>query len=132
MKDFNKYFERLHRSTQYALVAKYSGTPISGDIYDEAIKNNPECFPEEVEHMKKWAGVPQEVKDKYFKETREVDDAFYNGAPHSQMGLVWYSQHPEECKERDAYLNANRESYRANLRRVHDKYLKEYGIKFIE
>ena len=41
MKDFDKWFESLHSSTNLAYVASVCGTPIGHDTYEEAIKNNP-------------------------------------------------------------------------------------------
>ncbi len=129
-KDFNKWFNKLHPSTQQVFVCGYNGIPCGSDVYEEAIKNNPEEFPEEVEHKKKWDSVPSETKDLYFKKLSELEISHYAKAPHAGSGLVFFSTHPKEHKEYSDFLEKNRPMLQKKKKQLHDKYLAEYGIKF--
>lgn len=55
-------------SVLFVLAAQYTNTPISIDIYNRALNEGPEYFPEEIEYRNKWESIPTEVKDAYYSE----------------------------------------------------------------
>ena len=120
---------KLHSSTEFVLISLMTHGFVGSDILEEALKHNPEVFPDIVERRKIWDAIPQDEKDAYFKKQRELDFGYYDSAPHSGMGIVWYARHPKEDKERDKWLTAYREEYEKKCSLLHEKYFGKYGLK---
>lgn len=116
--------------------------PIGYEIWNKAITEYPEHFPEEVEHRRKWALIPQEVHDAYHKESPqwklEKDEeilAKIGSPPYPELegnGIIWYVTnchlYPEELaandKWRDEYYKLSSEKEKV----VYEKHYGKYGL----
>lgn len=123
------WFNRLHSSTQLVIVLQMVNGFVGSDTLEEALKHNPEVFPDIIERRKIWDTIPQKEKDAYFEELHKLNNGYYDSAPHSGMGIVWYVRHPKEDKERDKWLSAHREKYEKKCSELREKYFGKYGLK---
>ena len=74
MKDLTtkEFFEAPSR-VQYIFTAGMVKQYIGSSLYNKAIEEHPEYFPDEIEHRKKWASIPQKTHDDYWKEYWALD-----------------------------------------------------------
>jgi len=115
---------------QYIWVMGASNTPIGSSIYNKAIKEYPQYFPEEVEHERKWSLIPKEVHEAYFKECHELDKVIYKDVPHQGKGIMFFVNNPKADKEHHtAWTEADKES-ESLRKKLHDKYYLKYGIEY--
>lgn len=121
--------KKLHRSTKSVFISLMIHGFVGSDILEEALKYNPEVFPDIVERRNIWDSIPQEEKDAYFEELHKLDDGYYGSAPHSGMGLMWYIDHAKEDYERDKWFMENRFKYEKKCSSLHEKYFGKYGLK---
>jgi hypothetical protein len=63
--NYAKDYINAPASVQFVKMMAVMGQPIGLSVYERALKEGPEWFPEEIEERRKWASVPQEVKDAY-------------------------------------------------------------------
>ena len=127
--DWMDKFDSLHTSTQIVLAMQMINQPIGMSTYEEALEHNPEMFPDEIEHRRKWSLVPKHVEEAYLKELSEFENKHFGQAPHAGMGIVWYMNHPLEHKENEEWHKKHRKERLENKKKIHDKYLSEYGIE---
>lgn len=52
-------------SVQFVKMMAVMDQPVGLEIYERALAEGPEWFPDAIEYRRKWALVPQEVKDAY-------------------------------------------------------------------
>ena len=120
---------KLHSSTEFVLISLMTHGFVGSDILEEALKHNPEVFPDIVERRKIWDSIPQGEKDAYFKEQNKLNFEYYDSAPHSGMGIMRYINHAKEDYERDKWLMENRFKYEKKCSELHEKYFGKYGLK---
>ncbi len=90
MKDLSvKEFEDVPSKVKYIYMCAVMKQPIDSTIYEDAIKEHPEYFIEEVEHSRKLDAIPQEVHDPYFKEYHKIDEELFSDIPHKGMGVCF-------------------------------------------
>lgn len=119
---------------QFLLASQASGIGIGLAMYNEAIEKHPEFFVEEIDRAKKWASIPEEVRNQYFGElystgaqiNKECDACAGGG------GLLYWIDHPFEMNEYFACLKRNRPIHQQNELYLHNKYLAIYGIEYVE
>lgn len=64
--DFEDWYNNMPSSVMFVKMMAASGTPIGLETYNKALEEGGEkYFPKEFEYKRKWALVPQEVKDAY-------------------------------------------------------------------
>lgn len=113
--------------------------PCSVSDWRDAVVENPNFMQEDYDHFIKYSAIPEEVLSEYFSElsaaNKPLDDAAWNMAP--SKGIIYMVQHPEyqqewneNWKKRQIMLEAQKEERLAIEKRLHRKYLHEYGIKF--
>jgi len=130
MKDLTaKEFDEAPDLIQYTYTMCALKQPLGSSIIDEAIEKYPEYFPDEVEQQKKWASVPQQVKDAYFEEYQKLLEDIYKDVPHVGKGILFYATHPEEDAEHSKGWDEATKKGQPLLKALHDKYFGKYGIK---
>lgn len=130
MKDLTeKEFFEAPNKVKYIYMMGMVKHPISLKTYEDAIKEHPEYFPDEVEHRRKWDAIPQEVHDKYWEEYWELDKEIMKDIPSSKGILGWIN-------DQEGYIEWNKKWDEANekgkpLREaLHKKYYSKYGIEW--
>lgn len=117
-----------------ALAKRYGG-PVSLTVYEKALEQKPEWFPEEVEHKRKWALIPQEVHDQYLTEIMTLDkeqevcrDSKYT----DKRGMMHWIEHQQDYnKWTTAYEECRTElDIAAREKEIHTRYYGPYGIEY--
>ena len=106
--------------------AKY---PICLEEYENAIKNYPEYFPEEVEHERKWKLIPQEIHDKYLEEMEIFRNEIFSKLPENKGVFHWISN-PKELELWQKKYNELKEKGKPKAKLLHEKFYNKYGIKW--
>lgn len=131
MKDLtHKEFEDAPTKVQYIYMCAVMKQPIGSSTYEDAIKEHPEYFLDEIEHRKKWEAIPKEVHDAYWKEHCKIKEEVYKDVPHRGKGMLFYVQNP---KERDEYNSAQEAANKKALplfETLHRKFYSKYGIEW--
>ena len=125
-------FEDAPTKVQYIYVSLLMNHPIGSSIYEEAIKENPEYFPDEIEHREKWNAIPQEVHDAYWEEYMEIDQEIFKDVPHTGKGLMFYLNNPKESNEHKKAWDAAYKKVLPLREALHRKFYSKYGIKFLK
>ncbi len=120
-------FYKMPAKVQFVHIMAASNQPIGISLYQEVLDEHPEYFPEEVEHQKKWRGIPQDVHDAYWKEYWELDKEIMKDVPPSK-GLVYYCSHQKESVEYRKKLDEAIEKGKPLRKALHDKYYGKYGV----
>lgn len=103
--------------------------PVGSKMIEEAIKDHPEYFPDELEHRRKWASIPQSVHDEYWEEWQKLDKEVYKDLPPSNGIIGWLD-------DREGYENWNKVRKRCYdagqplFKALHQKYYGQYGIEY--
>lgn len=118
----------------YLLCANYMGSAVSLSMYNKAKEEYPEYFVEELEHERKWALVPDEIKEAHSNEcanaTIQIYQECYDLNDRKGSGFLYWISHPEEMGAFSNCLASKREEITAMEKAMHEKYLAAYGIKF--
>lgn len=126
-------FSEAPNRVQYIHMCAHQNIPIGMSILDEAIDKYPEYFPDEVEHIRKWAAVPEELKDEYFKKCAEIHREVFADAPQCpNKGLLHMIRDPEGQKEMKAWEESNKIRFpkKEKLKdQLYDKMFGKYGLK---
>lgn len=117
--DESQYFKNVPNKVLFIKMMTAMGQPIGTSIYESAIKEHPEHFPEEVEYKRKWDAVPQEIKDKYFdnsfkfsltEEQEKEREELFGKCPHPDIqgcGIIervtTYADRGKDFSENDAW-----------------------------
>jgi hypothetical protein len=106
------------------------GMPIGMSTYDKAIAEHPEYFPEEVEHRKNWASIPQSVHDAY---KAELDELYFKETGEKEIipfgkGMAYWMEHLEEYEEFRKEQKILFEKRQQIERVLHEKYYSKYNI----
>ena len=80
-KEFSKAPAKIQWLYTMALVKQ----PIGSSTLENAIKEHPEYFPDELEHRRKYDLIPQQVHDDYWKEWRVLIDEMYKKCHHQKV-----------------------------------------------
>lgn len=133
MKDLsNKEFEDAPAKVKYIYMCAFMKQPIGSSIYEDAIKEHPEYFPDEVEHRKKWEAIPKEVHDAYFEEYHKIDEELFSDIPHKGKGIMFFANNPEADKEFSRAWEAANKKALPLLEALHRKFYSKYGIEWNE
>lgn len=105
----------------FVWAASAAGNPIGWETYNNAVEKYPEYFPEEVEYRKKWAKVPEEIKNKYLdfsmrlnltKEEEDERELLFGKCPHPDIlgcGIIErvakYGDRWKDFDENDEWLS---------------------------
>lgn len=114
---------------QVIYIKSHFGIGISVSMFEEAIIEYPEYFPDEVEHKRKWDSVPQSIQDGYNKERELLRNVIYKDLPPSKGILGWINDaegyekwriKSDECREKEMSL----------AKELHKKFFGQYGIEW--
>lgn len=116
-----QYFKDIPNKVLFIKMMGSIGQGVSYQMLDEAINEYPEHFPEEVEYRRKWASIPEEIKDKYFKATSgifpseediKLREEMFGKCPHPDIegcGIIervtTYADRGKDFAENDAWLS---------------------------
>ncbi len=112
---------------QFIYCASIYKQPVGLKHYEEVIEKYPQYFPEEIEHRRKWALIPQEVHTTFNKELETARLKIYELAPKSKGIMHWsqnfkdYVAYEEEMKPLHELYKKTEEVLRA---KHYHKYLK--------
>jgi hypothetical protein len=131
MKDLTaKEWETAPMEIKNLHLRAYMKLPTGCSTYENAIKEFPEYFPDEVEYSKKWNAIPQEVHDAYLEEYNKIEEMFFCNIPHKGAGMMFFAKHPDAHKEfNKAWIMARNKSLPFH-ESLHNKYYSKYGIKW--
>jgi hypothetical protein len=120
-----KEFFEAPRKIQFIYMTEFVGM----NFFEEAMREHPEYFPEEIEKKKKWDAIPQEVHDKYWEEMRELDKKLMKDVPPSK-GVLYFAINPKEFDEWHEKRDAARKKGWRERKAIHDKFYSQYGIEW--
>jgi len=95
--------------------------PIGYEMYRKALDEHPEYFPEEVEEERKWAAIPQDVKDAYYAES-DIWGLFMKDQ--EILAIVGEDPYPNRGGIIDRVTHQDEEKGR--LYALHDEWSKKY------
>lgn len=122
---------------QYLMAASYLNQGVGSWALEKALSEHPEYFPEVIEHRRKWALIPEEVKTAFFAESSEKEAALYEDCRKLTSGeggiMHWITREgQEEWIKYSKCTETKRPLLLALKREMHEKYLAKYGIEFEE
>lgn len=130
MKDLTeKEFFEAPSKVQYIYMMGMMKHPIGSSIYEDAIKEHPEYFPDEVEHRRKWDAIPQDVHDKYLEEYWELDKEIMKDVPPSKGIFGWIDDQEGYSEWNKKWTEAN-EKGKPLREALHKKFYSEYDIEW--
>lgn len=91
----NKSLEEVPHLVAFIFLAAASKIPIGHALYEQALKDHPEYFEEELEYRRKWEAIPESVHEQYQK---AIDALPKEEMPESK-GMVYWSRNPQEYQE---------------------------------
>jgi hypothetical protein len=103
--------------------------PVGSQVIEEAMSENPEYFPDELEHRRKWALIPQSVHDEYLAEMQKLRTECYKDLPPSKGIIFWVENSDDYNKWNEAYKKC-REIENPLEKKLHKKYYGKYGIDY--
>lgn len=133
----------------FVQMAAMMDMPIGYDMYEKAITEYPEHFPEEVEYRRKWALIPQEVHDAYQKEMNDRGYGFFlsnenrdefeseiGKCPHPELqgnGIIWRvtvgdEKYFNEMQDIDAWNNKYHRLRAIKEKAIWEKHYSKYGL----
>lgn len=107
------------------------GQPVGSQMVEDAIKESPEYFPDELDRKRKWALIPQSVHDEYWSEREKMREEVYKDMPPSK-GIIGWAMDEDRTgfeKWQEAYRKC-REIEKPLAEAIHKKYYEKYGIEF--
>ena len=130
MKDLtDKEFFEVPNKVQYIYMMGMMKQPIGSSTYEKAIKEHHEYFPDEVEHRKKWAAIPQEVHDKYWEEYWKIEEEVMKDVSPSKGIMGWIDDQEGYSEWNKKWTEAN-EKAKPLREALHKKFYSEYGIEW--
>lgn len=122
--------EDIPSTIMYLWACSINKMATSGTIIEQAMKDHPEYFVEELEYRRKMATVPQEVHDAYHEDCMHKEMWRSSELPNTTKGLYYYSQHPEEYQD---YWEASKQldkqyDMEEIDRQLWNKYYEVYGL----
>ncbi len=128
MKDLS-YDELLKApaKVQFLYVRAMLKEPVGISMCEEAMKEHPEYFPDELEYRRKYALIPQHVHDLYYQEKDVLHNECYKSLPASK-GLIGWLDDPKGYEEWNKVYTKCREKEKPLEEALHKKHYSEYGI----
>ncbi len=128
----NEFFE-APALVQWIYTCAINNAPIGSSTHEEAIEKHPEYFLEEVEHRRKWASVPEELKEKYYTKHRQIEkDYEARGPKMPNKGILHMINDSEGQRELEAWRKYRDSIYPAMKKKqdaLYNKMFKKYGLR---
>lgn len=125
----HKEFEAAPSKVAFLYISALLKQPVGGKMIDDAIKEYPEYFPDEIEHRKKWASVPEDVKEEYFSALSKMHEEVYKDMPPSK-GIIGWIKDPKGYEEWNKAWQTFRPIEKQKEKEIHEKYLTPHGINY--
>ena len=103
--------------------------PVGMKMLEDAIADHPEYFPDELEHRRKWALIPQQVHDDFWKEREILRTEMYKEMPPSKGILGWIND-PKGYEEWNIAYEKCRKAEEPLAAALHKKFYGQYGIEW--
>lgn len=129
MKDLTtkEFFEAPSR-VQYIYIMGIMKQPIGSSLYNEAIEEHPEYFPDVIEYRKKWVVIPQKAHNDYWEEYWVLDKEVMKNVPDSK-GIVHWASNPSDYVEWNKEYTKAKEKGKPLYQELHKKFYSKYGIE---
>jgi len=114
---------------QFIYTMAMAKQPVGSQIIEDAIKESPEYFPDELEHRRKWALIPQQVHDDYWKEREILRAEMYKEMPPSKGILGWIDD-PKGYEEWNIAYEKCSKAEKPFAAALHKKFYGQYGIEW--
>ena len=124
-----KEFSKAPAKIQWLYTMALAKQPIGSSTLENAIKEHPEYFPDELEHRRKYDLIPQQVHDDYWKEWRVLIDEMYKEMPPSK-GILSCIDDPKGYKEWSIAYEKAKKKQEPLQKALHDKFYHQYGIEW--
>lgn len=130
MKDLT-YKELVEAPTniKYIYLMALSKQAVGSKIIEDAISEYPEYFPDELEHRRKWALIPQQVHKEYWKERESLRTRIYKELPPSK-GIIGWSKDPKGYKRWLEAYEKCRKVEEPLAAALHKKFYNQYNIEW--
>lgn len=112
---------------QFLYLRAVAKEPVGSKMIEDAMRDHPEYFPDELEHRRKYALIPQSVHDSYMEEWSALQKEIYKDLPKSRGVLEWFD-YPEEYAEWNRIWKICYDKAKPLEEALHKKYYSEYGI----
>jgi len=124
-----KQLQEAPSIVQYLYIAGVTKQSVGSKIIDEGIEKYPEYFPDEVEYRRKWALVPQEVHDNYWKEYWDIEKELFKDVPPNE-GLMAMCNNTEKYQTWNKMWNIANEKAKPLRKKLHEKFYSKYEIEW--
>ena len=114
---------------QFLYTMAMAKQPVSSQMIEDAIKESPEYFPDELENRRKWALIPQQVHDDYWKERKILRAEMYKEIPPSKGILRWIND-PKGYEEWSITYEKCSKAEKPFAAALHKKFYGQYGIEW--
>ena len=105
--------------------------PVGSQMIEDAIKESPEYFPDELEHRRKWALIPQCVHDEYWAGKEKLRTECYKDMPPSKGIIGWaFDESGDDYNNWNTAYQKCREIEKPLAEALHKKYYGQYGIEY--
>lgn len=105
--------------------------PVGRQMVEDAMRESPEYFPDELELRRKWALIPQSVHDEYWIAKEKLHAEIFKDMPPSKGILGWITDNDTEGYQKwnEAYQKC-RDIERPLEKELHEKFYSEYDIEY--
>ena len=125
----DKQFLEAPARVQFIYTMAMAKQPVGSKMIKDAIKESPEYFPDELEHRRKWALIPQQVHDDYWKEREILRAEMYKGMPPSK-GILGWIKDPKGYEEWSKKYDECRKAEEPLAAALHKRFYGQYGIEW--
>jgi hypothetical protein len=125
----NEDFLKAPAKVQILCLTSDFKIPIGSKMLEEVIEENPEYFPDILEHRRRWETIPQEVHENYNKSEKEIYDLVFKDFPESK-GIFGWIRDPEGFKTWCEEYEKRWSLMAPLLKDLHNKLYSRYGIEY--
>lgn len=132
MKDLsNDELSKAPLKVQFIYTMSMMKQPVGSQMVEDAIKENPEYFPDELEQRRRWSLIPKTVHDEYWAEREKLKAEVYKDMPPSKGITGWcMDENRDDYNKWNTEWNKCFEIEKPLAEAIHNKYYDQYGIEF--
>lgn len=116
-------------NVQFLYTMAMAKQPVGMKMLEDAIEDYPQYFPDELEHRRKWALIPQQVHDDYLKEMEILRTEMYKEMPPSKGVLGWIND-PKGYEEWNIAYEKCKKAEEPLVAALYEKFYGQYGIEW--
>ena len=114
---------------QFLYISSMLHQPVGMKTVDDAMRDHPEYFPDELEYQRKYALIPESVHEQYDKEKALLHARIYRDMPESK-GILGWANDSNGYEEWSKAYEACRKIEIPLAQKLHRKFYSEYGIQW--